>query len=84
MTNPVSGETIKPEEASKAKKLTSMTAFDMIADNDEEKEKLFMVISKLQAKLNEAAAYNKQARRAIKLLHQDLEHEKTKKSSSHK
>ena len=40
--------------------------------DDEHTDQLYAAIHKLQHKLNEAAAYNRTARRAIKMLHHDL------------
>lgn len=45
--------------------------FDPNSSDNAEIERLFAVIKRLQSKLNDAAAYNKTARRAIKLLNSD-------------
>jgi hypothetical protein len=40
--------------------------------DDEQTDMLYTVVRKLQSKLNEAAAYNRTCRRAVKMLHSDL------------
>jgi hypothetical protein len=62
---PVPMESPRPSNASPSPSDTT--------DVDEANEKLYKVIHVLQSRLNEASAYNRTSRRAIQMLHCDLE-----------